>query len=69
MVRQNGLALESMQNIQASIPELALAAVEQNGLALEFVVTQTPEICRAAIEQNYKAAQFVRDWDMAFPPL
>jgi hypothetical protein len=29
-----------------------LAAVQKNGLALQFVKEQTPEVCLAAVKQN-----------------
>jgi hypothetical protein len=53
--------LKRMPKMQGKIPELALAAVEQNGLALEFVVNQTAKIIKAAIAQNSEAAKFIRN--------
>ncbi len=35
-----------------------MAAVEFDGLALQFVRKKTPQICAAAIAQNPKAAMF-----------
>ena len=40
---------------------MCLAAVQQNGWALEFVEHFTPEICLAAVRQNKYALQFVND--------
>ena len=37
-----------------------MAAVNQNGYALEFVREQTPEICLAAVNQDGYALKFVR---------
>jgi hypothetical protein len=39
----------------------ALAAVKQNGYALQYVREQTPAICLAAVKQNGDALWFVRD--------
>ena len=33
-------------------PEICLAAVNQNGMALVFVKEQTPEICLAAVRED-----------------
>ena len=41
--------------------EIYMAAVQQNGLALEHVKEQTPEICLAAVRQNGLALKFVKD--------
>lgn len=43
------------------MPEICLAAVRQNGLALQFVKKQTPEICLAAVQQNGLALEFVKE--------
>ena len=40
---------------------VALAAVQQDGLALKHVKNQTLEICLAAVQQNGFALEFVRD--------
>ena len=49
--------------IKEQTPELCLAAVQQNGLALQFVKfkEQTPELCLAAVKQYRLALQFVKD--------
>ena len=39
----------------------ALAAVKQNGYALQFVREQTPAICLAAVKRYGDALQYVRD--------
>ncbi|MCK5344881.1 MAG: DUF4116 domain-containing protein, partial [Candidatus Heimdallarchaeota archaeon] len=41
--------------------EICLAAVTQNGYALQYVKKQTPEICLAAVTQNDCALQFVKN--------
>ena len=41
-----------------------MAAVTQNGMALEYVEEQTPEICMAAVTQNGRAIKYVKDRDM-----
>ena len=41
--------------------EIDLAAVMQNGYALQYVKDQTPEICMAAVNQNGYALQYVKD--------
>lgn len=40
---------------------MCLAAVQQDGQALEFVEEQTEEICITAIRQNAWASEFVKD--------
>ena len=40
--------------------EICLAAVKQNGRALEFVKNQTPEICFVAMKQDGRALEFVK---------
>lgn len=54
----HGLDLKWIKKHQQT-PEICMAAVQQNGLALEFSYIHTPEICRAAVEQNGLAIQFV----------
>jgi len=41
--------------------EFCLAAVKQNGLAIEFIQNQTKEVCEAAINQNPLALQFIEN--------
>lgn len=42
-------------------PEICLAAVKQNGVALKFVRNQTPELCMMAVEQYGFMLCYVRD--------
>jgi hypothetical protein len=35
-----------------------LAAVQQNGLALQYINNKTPELCLAAVQQNGLALQY-----------
>lgn len=42
-------------------PELCLAFVKENGLALKYVKNQTPEICSEAIKQNCECSKFVKE--------
>jgi hypothetical protein len=37
-----------------------MAAVKQNGFALEFVKDQTIELCQAAVDENVDAMKFVK---------
>ena len=41
--------------------ELCMAAVKQNGQALEYVKKQTPEICMAAVKQGERALEYVKN--------
>jgi hypothetical protein len=56
---RDGMLLENMQVIQASMPELAITAVKQNGLALKYVVSKTPELCLEAVMRNSDAQKYV----------
>ena len=47
--------------VQAAHPELCVAAVKENGNALQFVETHTPELIRLALESNGCAIQHVQD--------
>ncbi len=40
--------------------ELCMAAVQQDGWALQYVKEQTPELCMAAVKQNGYALEYVR---------
>ena len=40
--------------------KLCLAAVQQNGDALQYVQNQTPEICLAAVKENGNALLYVQ---------
>lgn len=42
-------------------PELCLLAVQQDGLALQYVKEQTESICLAAVKQNGWALEFVKE--------
>jgi len=55
-VRRDGLVLSQVSLIHKT-PELCLAAVQQNGLALRWVTRQTTDICMAAICQNGMALE------------
>jgi hypothetical protein len=41
--------------------EICMAAVKQNGYALEFVKEQTPEICMAAMKQDGLAVRYIKE--------
>jgi len=41
--------------------EICKLAVQQHGLALQFVRNQTDELCRLAVQQNGEALQFVQN--------
>ena len=41
--------------------EFCLAAVQQDGRALQYVKEQTPEICLAAVQKNGSALEFVKE--------
>jgi hypothetical protein len=45
--------------VEEQTPELCIAAVQQDGLALEYVKEQTPELCLAAVQQNGCALRHV----------
>ena len=42
-------------------PEICMAAVQQDGWALQWVKTQTPEICMAAVKQGERALEYVKN--------
>ncbi len=42
-------------------PKYCLAAVKQNGFALEYVINQTPEICLEAVKINGHALEDVKE--------
>jgi hypothetical protein len=65
-IPKNGLALGCVEEKFWTTPlyekemiELSLAAVNENGLALQFVRNQTAEICEAAVSQNGYALPMV----------
>ena len=60
MVQKDGMTLKNIA-IEHQTPEICLAAVKQNGLALGYVEEQTPEICMAAVKQNGLALEHVKD--------
>ena len=47
--------------VKEQTQEICLAAVKQNGYALQYVKEQTPDICLAAVKQDGYALQFVKD--------
>ena len=58
-VSYHGLALQFV-DAENQTPEICLAAVKQNGLALKYVEKQTHEICLEALKQNYNASWYVK---------
>ena len=48
-------------SIKKQTPELCLAAVKENGLALQFVKNKTAKICLEAVKQNRDAIKYVKD--------
>ena len=57
-VTNNLILLEEIKDLQT--PELCMAAVTQNGDALEFVEHQTPELCMTAVTQTGWSLEFVK---------
>ncbi len=57
-VLRDGLALRSIPAHEQT-PELCLAAVRQNGLALEYVGHKSEAVCVVALRQNGLALKFV----------
>ncbi len=55
----NIILFEDFDNF--SDPVFCKLAVQQNGLALEFVEEQTEEICKLAVQQNWRALEFVKE--------
>ena len=53
-------SLPPLTIIKHQSPELCLAAVKQDGIALKYVKEQTPEICLAAVKQNGFALKYVK---------
>jgi hypothetical protein len=51
--------MSTMEYFKELTLENSLAAVKQNGLALQYVLKQTPEICLTAVKQNGLAVQYV----------
>ena len=43
------------------IEDICLAAVKQNGYALQYIKEQTPDICLAAVKQYGYALQYVEE--------
>ena len=59
-VRQNGLALRSVRSIDSQTPELQLLAVQQNGLAVQYVIGEPSRFCQiSALRQNGLALQYI----------
>ena len=50
-----------MVYVKKQTPEIYLAAVKQNGYALEYVKEQTEDICLEAVKQNGYALRYVKD--------
>lgn len=55
-IRKRPSMLEFMPD---QTPDICLAAVESDGMALRFVRNQTGDICEAAVKSNPEAAQFI----------
>ena len=60
LVCKSGSALQQI-NIKDRTIAICLAAVSNDGLALEFVENQTYQICMAAVRQNGMALRFVKN--------
>ena len=60
-VRKEGFSMLLVMPESLKTAEICLAAVQDNGLALEFVPDElkTMEMCLAAVQNNAKALQFV----------
>ena len=60
-VRKEGFSMLLVMPESLKTTEICLAAVQDNGLALEFVSEElkTVEMCLAAVKNNAKALQFV----------
>ena len=60
-VMKEGFAMLLVMPESLKTTEICLAAVQDNGLALEFVPEElkTVELCRTAVKNNAKALQFV----------
>ena len=56
----NGMNLKHIK-LDSQTVEICLTAVQQNGLALQFVKEQTEEICNNAVLNNPLAIQFVKN--------
>ena len=59
LVQGNGYNLRSLDAEQQT-EEVCLAAVQQNGYALQFVLHQTKAIVRAALNQKSDAKRYVK---------
>lgn len=49
-----------LREAEEQTPEICLAAVQQDGLALEFIKEQTPKICLAAVKEGGLALKYVK---------
>ncbi len=58
-VRQNGMTLTCISFGNRTY-EICKFAVQQNGMALEYILNQTEEICKLAILQNSAALKYVK---------
>jgi hypothetical protein len=58
ILQEGGFALRNISR-DLRTQRVCLAAVQENGYALEFVKKQTLEICMAALRQNRDAEQFI----------
>ena len=53
-------SLNPLAIIKNQTPEVCLAAVKQDGTALQYVKEQTPEICLAAVKQESAVLKYVK---------
>lgn len=54
-----------IEYVQDQTPELCLAAVRSDWVALRFIKRQTLELCIEAVEENSRAMKYV--WDEFYP--
>ena len=59
-LKENGMFLKQIP-IHEQTEDICLAAVKENGWALEYVHHQTPEICLEAVKENGWALKFVKE--------
>ena len=51
-------------DVKKPTEEICLAAVKQNGEALQYVKEQTAELCMAAVQQDTKAITLIHNSEM-----
>lgn len=64
-IKKDGMQLKDVP-VERQTPEIKRVAIEQNGLALQFINQQDTEMCQRAVKKNGLALQFVHDktWDI-----